>query len=42
MLIRISTLRELTRMRITKLLSRLARIEMGFRREKKDFFIFPP
>jgi hypothetical protein len=39
MLIRMRTLRELTRMRIMKLLIRLARMVMGFRQGSKDLFI---
>jgi len=38
---RARTLRELTRMRIAKLLRRLARMVMGFRQAKKVFFIHP-
>jgi hypothetical protein len=41
MLIKMSTLRELTRMRIAKLLRRLARMLMGFRQGSKDLFINP-
>jgi hypothetical protein len=41
MLIKMSTLRELTRMRIAKLLRRLARMLMGLRQGSKDLFINP-
>jgi hypothetical protein len=41
MLIKMRTLRELNRMRITKLLRRLARMVMGLRQGSKDFFINP-
>jgi hypothetical protein len=39
MLIKMRTLRELTRMRMIKLLRRLARMVMGFRQGRKTLFI---
>jgi hypothetical protein len=39
MLIKMRTLRELTRMRMMKLLRRLARMVMGFRQGRKTLFI---
>jgi hypothetical protein len=41
MLIKMRMLRELMRIRTTKLLRRLARMVMGFRQGKKDLFINP-